>query len=132
MSISKLCRQELSEYLFLARRGWCGLFDFSTVYEKDSYANLCWTACRAVPGWPVIALLLHVDKSVEGHPWGSVTLLEHRATLKDVEVFSALSEKQRERHIRLLSKRYAGHARYCSMLEVIQYFKTGGGESQWT
>ena len=47
MSLSKLCRQEFSDYLFLARRGWCGLFDFPAIYEKDSYANLCWTARRA-------------------------------------------------------------------------------------
>lgn len=52
----------------LARRGWCGLFDFPAIYEKDSYANLCWTAYRAVPGGPVIALLLHVDKSVGDCP----------------------------------------------------------------
>ena len=52
MSLSKLCRQEFSDYLFLARRGWCGLFDFPAIYEKDSYANLCWTAYRAVPGGP--------------------------------------------------------------------------------
>ena len=36
MSLSKLCRQEFSDYLFLARRGWCGLFDFPAIYEKDS------------------------------------------------------------------------------------------------
>ncbi len=86
MSLSKLCRQEFSDYLFLARRGWCGLFDFPAIYEKDSYANLCWTAYRAVPGGPVIALLLHVDKSVGGLPWGSVTILNYRASVEDVEI----------------------------------------------
>ena len=84
MSLSKLCRQEFSDYLFLARRGWCGLFDFPAIYEKDSYANLCWTAYRAVPGGPVIALFLHIDKTVEGLPWGSVTLLDYPTAAQNV------------------------------------------------
>ena len=130
MSLSKLHRQEFSDYLFLARRGWCSLFDFAAVYEKDSYANLCWTAYRVLPGGPVIALLLHVDKSVEGLPWGSVTLLNYRASVEDVEIFAPLSQAQRERHIRLILRRYLRNPRYCSVREVIEYLKTGG-ESQW-
>jgi len=98
MSLSKLCRQEFSDYLFLARRDWCGLFDFAAVYEGNSYANLCWTAYRVLPSGPVIALLLHVDKSVDGVPWGSVTILNYRASVKDVETFAPLPQSQRERH----------------------------------
>ena len=109
MSLSKLCRQEFSDYLFLARRGWCGLF---------------------VPGGPVIALLLHVDKSVGGLPWGSVTILNYRASVEDVEIFAPLPQAQRERHIRLILRRYLHNPRYCCVREVIEYLKTGG-ESQW-
>ena len=63
--------------------------------------------------------------------WGSVTLLDHQTTVEDVRIFSALPESQRERHIRLMVKRYQRRVTYCSMLEAIQYLKTGGGESQW-
>ena len=62
---------------------------------------------------------------------GSVTLLDHRTAVEDVRIFSALPESQRERHIRLIVKRYQRRVTYCSMLEAIQYLKTGGGESQW-
>ena len=94
------------------------------------YANLCWTAYRAVPGGPVIALLLHVDKSVGGLPWGSVTILNYRASVEDVEIFAPLPQAQRERHIRLILRRYLHNPRYCCVREVIEYLKTGG-ESQW-
>lgn len=130
-SIAILHQRQHTDYLFLAQRGCCRLSDLPTVYEPGAPANLEWLACRGVTAWPVIALFLHADKTVEGQPWGSVTLLDHRAAAKDVETFSALSEGQRERHIRLLSKRYANHTQYCAMLEVIEYLKTGGGESQW-
>ena len=116
---------------FLARNGRCRLSTLPAVYEPDTPANLDWLACRSVTPWPVVALYLHTDKSVEGLPWGSVTLLDHRTAVEDVRIFSALPESQRERHIRLIVKRYQRRVTYCSMLEAIQYLKTGGGESQW-
>ena len=130
-SIALLQRRRHTDYLFLAHRGRCRLSDLPTVYEPGAPANLEWLACQGVTAWPVIALFLRADKTVEGQPWGSVTLLNHQTAAEDVRIFSALPESQRERHIRLLSKRFANHTCYCSMLEVIQYLKTGRGESQW-
>ena len=116
---------------FLAWKGHCRLSTLPAVYEPDTPANLDWLACRGVTPWPVVALYLHTDKAVERLPWGSVTLLDHQTTVEDVRIFSALPESQRERHIRLIVKRYQRRVTYCSMLEAIQYLKTGGGESQW-
>lgn len=82
------------------------------------------------PRRPVIALLLHVDKSVGGLPWGSVTILNYRASVEDVEIFAPLPQAQRERHIKLILRRYLHNPRYCCIREVIEYLKTGG-ESQW-
>ena len=130
-SIAVLQRRKHIDYLFLAQRDRCRLSDLPTIYEPGTPANLEWLACREVTEWPVIALFLHADKTVDGQPWGSVTLLNHQTAAEDVETFSALPESQRARHIRLLSKRYANLTRYCAMLEVIQYLKTGRGESQW-
>ena len=120
-----------TDYFFLAWKGRCRLSTLPAVYEPDTPANLDWLACRSVTPWPVVALYLHTDKSVEGLPWGSVTLLDHRTAVEDVRIFSALPESQREGHIRLIVKRYQRRVTYCSMLEAIQYLKTGGGESQW-
>lgn len=125
MSIARLCRQEFPDYLFLARQNWCWLFDFPAVYEKGSYANLCWLAYRGLPGGPVLALFLHIEKSVEGLPWGSATLLDYPAAAQDAAIFCELPPAQRERHCRLIVKRCTKNVRYCSMREVIRYLKTG-------
>lgn len=125
MSIARLCRQEYTDFLFLARTPWCWLFDLPTVYDSGTYANLCALAYQGVPGGPVIALFLHIDKTVEGLPWGSVTLLDYPTAAQDVGIFSELPPPQREQHIRLMVRRYTRNARYCSVREVIGYLKTG-------
>ena len=118
--VAELQRSRHTDYFFLARNGRCRLSTLPAVYEPDTPANLDWLACQGVAPWPVVAL-----------PWGSVTLLDHQTAVEDVRIFSALPESQRERHIRLIIKRYQRRVTYCSMLEAIQYLKTGGGESQW-
>ena len=125
LDFAKLQKGGAADYLFLARREKSWLFDLPRVYEPDSYENLCWLACQDRAGWPVLALFLHVEKFVGGRPWGSVTLLDYQEAARDVETFSALTGPQRERHLKLLIKRYLQKVRYCSILEVIQYLKTG-------
>lgn len=49
----------------------------------------------------------------------------YREAARDAETFSALTGPQRERHLKLLRKRYLQKVQYCSILEVIQYLKTG-------
>ena len=131
MDIARLCREEQADFLFLARREKCWLFDFPSVYTPDSYANLSWTYTKLLPHLPVAALYLHIDKVAEGRPWGSVTLLDYRTTLEDVERFSPLTTAQRERHIRLLIRRWLRNPQYCSYLEVMEYLKERG-EQPWT
>ena len=89
-SIALLQRRRHTDYLFLAHRGRCRLSDLPTVYEPGAPANLEWLACQGVTAWPVIALFLRADKTVEGQPWGSVTLLNHQTAAEDVRIFSAL------------------------------------------
>ena len=125
LDLLKLQQSGAADYLFLARRERSWLFDPSRVYEPGSYENLCWLAFQDRAGWPVLALFLHVEKFVGGRPWGSVTLRDYRESARDVETFSALTGPQRERHLKLLRKRYLQKVRYCSILEVIQYLKTG-------
>lgn len=123
--IVALSRCAHTDYLFLAQREKSGLFDLPAVYTEGSYENLSWLYDTTTPDVSVIALLLHVDKAVEGQPWGSVTLLDYPATARDVEIFAPLPEPERARRIQRITKRYTHHARYCSLLEVIQYLKTG-------
>ncbi len=129
-SVTALLRQPLTDSLFLARRRRCRLSGLAAVYEPDTPANLDWLACLGRTARPVIALYLHTDRIKDGVPWGSVTLLDSRNAAEDVRAVSALPEDRRELQVRRLTDRYQNHVRYCSMLEVIQYLKTGG-ESQW-
>lgn len=123
--IAAMCRCERTDFLFLARREKCFLFDLPAVYTTDSYENLTWTFGLATPRIPVIALFLHVTKAVNARPVGTVTLLDYPATARDVEVFSPLPKAAREVHIKDITKHCTKHARYCTILEVIQYLKIG-------
>ena len=124
-AVAELNRCEQADALFLARREKCHLFTLPAVYTPDSYANLTWTYGVLTPRTPVTALFLHITTTVEGRPWGSVTLLDYPATARDVEIFSALPEPERARHIELIRRRCTRSVRYCTILEVIQYLKTG-------
>ena len=119
-----------SDFLFLARRNKTGLFDLPSVYTPGSAANLIWTRRPSPSCLPTAALFFHVERSVANGPWGSVTLLNYPDSVRDVETFAPLAPGIRARHIRLIAKRYIRDVRYCSMMEVIQYLKTGG-ERKW-
>ena len=77
--VAELQRSRHTDYFFLARNGRCRLSTLPAVYEPDTPANLDWLACQGVTPWQVVALYLHADKTVEGLPWGSVTLLDQQA-----------------------------------------------------
>lgn len=68
LDLIKLRAGGQADYLFLARREECRLFDPPRVYEPGSYENLCWLAYRARGGWPVLALFLHVEKWMGAGP----------------------------------------------------------------
>lgn len=124
-AIAELCRCERTDYLFLARREKCFLFGVPAVYTPDSYENLTWLYGTGAPGVPVLALFLHIVKTVEARPVGTVTLLDYAATARDVAIFSALPALERDRHIQLITKRCTRQTRYCTMLEYIQHLNTG-------
>lgn len=131
--IARLRRHEAEDYLFLARRGLCRLSTLSAAYDEHDPTNADWLAFRGMTMWPVVALFLHVDRVAEGRPWGSVTLLDYQAVAKDIATFTPLSQAQRERHIKLLVKRYTQRPGLCSMLDMIHYLKTGKEvKPRWT
>ena len=130
--IERLQRHEAEDYLFLVRRGLCRLSTLPAAYDEHDPAHADWMAFRGMSIWPIAALFLHVDSTVEGRPWGSVTLLDYQAAAKDIASFSPLSQAQRERHIKLLVKRYTQRPGLCSMLDLIHYLKTGEVKTRWT
>lgn len=108
------------------------MFSLPDVFTPDSYANLTWLYGLATPNVPVVALLLHVAKTVDACPWGSVTMLDYPAFAREVDIYTALPEAVRGRHIETILRRNTNKMRYCSMLELIQYLKTGEVKSLWT
>ena len=52
-------------------------------------------------------------------------MLDYLETARDVEQYSQLPVLQRERHWKLLVRWYLQKVQYCSILEIIQYLKTG-------
>lgn len=123
--IATLTQARAGDFLFLARREKSFLFTLPAVYTADSYENLTWTYGLSSPHVPVVALFLRIFKVMETHPIGSVTLLDYPATARDVEVFAPLPTLQKERHIQLITKRCTKQTSYCSLVELMQFLKTG-------
>lgn len=125
MDIQKLERMEEDNYLFLVRRERSWLFDLPRVYTPGTYENLTWTSGLEIPRFPVVALLLRVERGGEEIVHGSVTLLEYPTVARMIVMCSHLPETQRERYIECFLKRCA-QAPSCSVLEVIEFMRMGG------
>lgn len=129
-NIAALNKGEETDYLFLARREKSFLFSLPAVYAPDTYENLAWTYGLSTPHVLPLALLLHISKVVNGRPTGTVTLLDYTALARDVDIYCALPESVRQRHIDLILKRNARQTRYCSVLELIEFLSVRG-ENKW-
>ena len=125
LDLAKLGRCEHTDYLFLARREKSFLFPLPFVYEPGTFENVMWQGWRGITHIPIVALHLHVTRVLDTRPWGSVTLLDYQATTQDVETFCVLPEAEREKHIKDVIKHDSAHIRYCTILDLIQYLKTG-------
>ena len=128
--IRRLKRCEDRDYLFLARREKSYLFPVSEVYTADSYAALCWTGYINRPGTHVDALYLHITRTANNWPFGSVTVLDYKAAAKSVVQCSALSEQEKQVHIQQTLKSYRNETRLCSVNEFIEYL-IKDGETKW-
>lgn len=125
LDAAKLCQGEETDYLFLARREKSWLFPLPAVYTPGSYENLTYTCGLMLPRSPVAALFLQVSKRTEGTAWGSVTALHYAASALDVETGAALPEPLWGQHLRDVTKLYTRNTRYCTILEIIEFLKTG-------
>ncbi len=123
LDLRTLERSEDRDFLFLARREKCYLFPISQVYQLDSYAYLCWTAYLSRDHLPVDALYLHRTGTVNGRPFGTVTVLDYAASARDVERFVAPTEQSAALHIQRRIKHDRHHARIGSTMDFIQMLK---------
>ena len=114
-----------NDYLFLARKDRFRLMALSEVYTADSDANRFFSMFEVQTCWPILALLLHVEYMESGAHRGSVILMDYPELVRDVTLFERFPDAQREGHIKQLITRCVRYAPQCTMVDLIEYLKTG-------
>ena len=120
-----LSQNGYSDDLFLARKDRFRLMALSEVYTAGSDANEFLAMFEVQTCWPVLALLLHVEYMESGTHRGSVILMDYSELVRDVALFDRLPDAQREGHIKQLINRCVRYAPQCTMVDLIEYLKTG-------
>ena len=120
-----LAQNGYSDDLFLARKDRFRLMALSEVYTVGSDANRLLTMFEVQTCWPVLALTLHVEYMESGIHRGSVILMDYPELVRDVVFFERLPDTQREGHIKQLITRCVRYAPQCTMVDLIEYLKTG-------
>ena len=120
-----LAQNGYSDDLFLARKDRFRLMALSEVYTAGSDANGLLAMFELQTCWPVLTLLLHVEYTESGVHRGSVVLMDYSELVRDVALFDRLPNTQRERHIKQMISRCLRYAPQCTMMELIEYLKTG-------
>lgn len=120
-----LAQNGYSDNLFLARKDCFRLMALSEVYTAGSDANGFLTLFEVQTCWPVLALTLHVEYMESGIHRGSVILMDYPELVRDVVLFERLPDTQREGRIKQLITRCVRYAPQCTMVDLIEYLKTG-------
>ena len=120
-----LAQNGYSDDLFLAQKDRFRLMALSEVYTAGSDANRLLSMFEVQTCWPVLALTLHVEYMESGIHRGSVILMDYPELVRDVVLFERLPDTQREGHIKQLITRCVRYAPQCTMVDLIEYLKTG-------
>mgnify|MGYP004599694425 FL=1 len=120
-----LAQNGYSDDLFLAQKDRFRLMALSEVYTAGSDANRLLSMFEVQTCWPVLTLLLHAEYMEGDVHRGSVILMDYPELVRDVALFDRLPNTQRERHIKQMMSRCLRYAPQCSIVELIEYLKTG-------
>ena len=120
-----LAQNGYSDDLFLARKDRFRLMALSEVYTAGSDANRPLAMFEVQTCWPVLTLLLHAEYMEGDVRRGNVILMDYPELVRDVVLFDRLPNIQRERHIKQMISRCLRCAPQCTMMELIEYLKTG-------
>ena len=120
-----LAQNGYSDDLFLARKDRFRLMALSEVYTVGSDANRLLTMFEVQTCWPVLTLMLHAEYMEGDVHRGSVILMDYPELVRDVALFDRLTNTQRERHIKQMMSRCLRYAPQCTIVELIEYLKTG-------
>ena len=114
-----------NDYLLLAQNGSFRVMALSEVYTCGSSSNAFLHSLEAQICQPILAMLLHVEYVESGIHRGSVILMDYPELVRDVVLFERLPDTQREGHIKQLITRCVRYAPQCTMVDLIEYLKTG-------
>lgn len=120
-----LAQNGYSDDFFLARKDRFRLMALSEVYTAGSDANRLLAMFEVQTCWPVLTLLLHAEYMEGDVRRESVILMDYPELVRDVVLFDRLPNTQRERHIKQMISRCLRCAPQCTMMELIEYLKTG-------
>lgn len=120
-----LAQNGYSDDLFLARKDRFRLMALSEVYTAGSDANGFLAMFEVQTCWPVLTLMLHAEYMEGDVHRGSVILMDYPELVRDVVLFERLPDTQREGHIKQLITRCVRYAPQCTMVDLIEYLKTG-------
>ena len=120
-----LAQNGYSDDLFLARKDRFRLMALSEVYTAGSDANGFLAMFEVQTCWPVLTLMLHAEYMEGDVHRGSVILMDYPELVRDVALFDRLTNTQRERHIKQMMSRCLRYAPQCTIVELIEYLKTG-------
>ena len=120
-----LAQNGYSDDLFLAQKDRFRLMALSEVYTAGSDANRLLAMFEVQTCWPVLTLLLHAEYMEGDVRRGSVILMDYFELVRDVALFDRLPDAQREGHIKQLITRCVRYAPQCTMVDLIEYLKTG-------
>ena len=114
------CDSLKAELEILAQNGYS-----DEVYTVGSDANRLLTMFEVQTCWPVLTMMLHAEYMEGDVRRGSVILMDYPELVRDVVLFDRLPNTQRERHIKQMISRCLRYAPQCTMMELIEYLKTG-------
>lgn len=120
-----VARNKDNDYLLLAQKGSFRVMALSEVYTYGSSSNAFLHSLEAQICRPILAMLLHVEYVENGIHGGSVILADYSELVRDVALFDRLPDAQREGHIKQLINRCVRYAPQCTMVDLIEYLKTG-------
>ena len=123
--LEMVARNKDNDYLLLAQKGSFRVMALSEVYTVGSDANRLLTMFEVQTCWPVLTMMLHAEYMEGDVRRGSVILMDYPELVRDVVLFDRLPNTQRERHIKQMISRCLRCAPQCTMMELIEYLKTG-------
>lgn len=120
-------RAEGTDYFYLVLEDCAYLFTAQEVYTVGSFAFQMWMRPYR-QGLNVVALWLRVERAPKTHPAGPVLTVDYPTLARDVELFSPIDPRNKQKHIRRVFRVLAEDAKTGTIEALSAYLVEHGGE----